>query len=342
MPKAGLLTIAFITVLMCQDCSGQSFWRPNHFDQLDLKRTVVAKAVVVNGSTTISLLVPTWQQEQMETRQPTKTTTMETRTKTETQSDGTQVEVPYQVQVTLDTTVERVVNISKPLGQKRVEFPIENFKAWLIDGRQLDQVTLTELLREPRHILALPQGISRFTPDPYYSSILQPNTLVMAISNTAFPESERIAPRSSAAVQPPTIAVQEATVIELTNRERAKHRLPELKRNEQLMEAARKHSQNMAAKRILSHDLEGKSFLDRAQAEGYKFAGGGENIAEGAINSIEVVSMWMKSPGHRSNILDASYSEIGVGFALDANGRRFDTQVFGRPATTFINNSGVD
>ncbi len=56
---------------------------------------------------------------------------------------------------------------------------------------------------------------------------------------------------------------------------------------------------------------------------------GGENIAEGALNSVDVVGMWMRSPGHRQNIMNGEFKEIGVGHAFDKNGRRFDVQVFG-------------
>lgn len=315
-------------------CGAQSFWRPNHFDQLDLKRTVVAKATIANGKTTISLLIPTWQSEQVTIQQAAVTVSTEARTRTETRSDGTQVEVPYTIQVPIESKVDRLVTVSKPKGHKRVDFPIEHFKFWQLDGRQLDDNTITGLLKEPRHLLSLDQGISQYTPDPFYSSILNPDTLVMAFSNAVFPESERIVRRAPSVVAIPSVAAQESTVIEITNRERARQGLPALRRSEQLMEAARKHSRNMASKRILSHQLDGSDFLRRAEAEGYKFAGGGENIAEGALNSPDVVSMWMQSPGHRSNILDVNYTEIGVGFATDANGRRFDTQIFGRPLPT--------
>jgi uncharacterized protein YkwD len=39
----------------------------------------------------------------------------------------------------------------------------------------------------------------------------------------------------------------------------------------------------------------------------------------------------MNSPGHRANIVSASFTEIGAGHALDASGRPYYAQVFGRP-----------
>lgn len=282
-------------------CHAQSFWKPNQFEQLDLKRTVVVKARTEGSKINLSLLVPAWQST----------------------SDGG-------------------VNTSKPLESTRVDLPIEHVKAWYVTGQQIDDQTLAAIFREARHALALPQGITGYVADPYYSTILQPSTIVLATSSKPFPASEKPTPKPSSVAASPTagaaqsrpvnVASEETMVIDRTNQERAGQGLAALRRNEKLMLAARKHSQTMARQRTLSHNLGGTSFMTRAEAEGYRFSNGGENIALGALTSTEVVGMWMRSPGHRANILDANYTEIGVGFAFDAEGRRFDTQVFGRPA----------
>jgi uncharacterized protein YkwD len=44
------------------------------------------------------------------------------------------------------------------------------------------------------------------------------------------------------------------------------------------------------------------------------------------------VNGWMRSDGHRTNILNTSFTEIGVGFQKDAKGRLYFVQVFGRPS----------
>jgi uncharacterized protein YkwD len=301
--KAGRFIFAIVFAFSTPKCHAQSVWQPKQLEQIDLKRTLVAQARTSDGKTTILLLIPTWKQEQV-------------------------------------IIEEKTITLSKPQTQKRVDLPIDNVKAWTLNGHQLDDITIADMLRDPKHVLALPEGVRQYTPDPYYATILQPKTIVLAVSKTAFPASEKVTRPAAVANRnsPNSVAMDENIVIDQTNKERAKAGLPPLKRNEQLMESARKHSRNMAAKRILSHELGGTNFLTRSEAEGYQFAGGGENIAEGARSSIEVVSMWMQSPGHRSNILDANYTEIGVGFAFDANGRRFDTQIFGRPTP----NSSVD
>lgn len=64
---------------------------------------------------------------------------------------------------------------------------------------------------------------------------------------------------------------------------------------------------------------------------GLKFSSAGENIAMGQRTPQEVVQAWMNSPGHRSNILNKNFTEIGVGLAKDANGNPYWTQMFIRP-----------
>jgi uncharacterized protein YkwD len=64
---------------------------------------------------------------------------------------------------------------------------------------------------------------------------------------------------------------------------------------------------------------------------GVKFSSAGENIASGQKTPAAVMSSWMNSPGHRSNILSTSYSEIGVGLAKSSSGKTYWTQMFIRP-----------
>ena len=53
-----------------------------------------------------------------------------------------------------------------------------------------------------------------------------------------------------------------------------------------------------------------------------------ENIAAGQPNPVEVMKAWMKSPGHRANILSCAFRNVGVGIALDGR-RPVWTQDFG-------------
>jgi hypothetical protein len=82
----------------------------------------------------------------------------------------------------------------------------------------------------------------------------------------------------------------------------------------------------------LSHTgANGSSFLDRITREGYVASTGGENIAQGYRNPREVVAGWMSSSGHRANILNRNFREVGYGvsgtywcvvFASPAGGNR--------------------
>jgi uncharacterized protein YkwD len=65
---------------------------------------------------------------------------------------------------------------------------------------------------------------------------------------------------------------------------------------------------------------------------GYTNPGIGENIAEGFNTVSSVMDAWMNSAGHRANILGASFTVMGVGVAIDANGDYFWTVDFGSVA----------
>jgi uncharacterized protein YkwD len=128
------------------------------------------------------------------------------------------------------------------------------------------------------------------------------------------------------------LTADEQAVIDFTNAERAKgeKKLPALKANPQLMEAARKHAANMAAQEKMDHVLDGKNPADRAKAAGYKYRGLGENVAAGQESPKDVVKAWMDSPPHRENIMKADYLEIGVAVVKSKTGDRYWVQVFGR------------
>ena len=138
-------------------------------------------------------------------------------------------------------------------------------------------------------------------------------------------------------------------VVELTNAERAKAGLESLTLNNQLIQAAQGHSDSMAVDDFFSHTgADGSSVGDRVRDTGYKFATAGENIAAGQRTAADVVEGWMNSPGHRANILNANYTEIGVGYELlendtgSVNYNRYWTQVFGSQqggGTTPVTNS---
>ena len=107
----------------------------------------------------------------------------------------------------------------------------------------------------------------------------------------------------------------------LHNRERARHGLPQLRENPQLRRAAERHTDNMVSERFFDHTSpSGSTMVDRIRRTGYtKRARSwalGENIAWGSgslATAAQIHRSWMHSPGHRANILQRSFREIGIG-----------------------------
>jgi uncharacterized protein YkwD len=121
----------------------------------------------------------------------------------------------------------------------------------------------------------------------------------------------------------------ENEVVRLTNVERAKAGCGPLKHDARLRAAAYAHSADMSAKNYFDHtSKDGRSFADRITAAGYTWRAAAENIAKGYGTAQAVVQGWMNSPGHRQNILNCTYTDIGVGYV--AAGGPYWTQDFGR------------
>ena len=104
-------------------------------------------------------------------------------------------------------------------------------------------------------------------------------------------------------------------VVQLTNEFRAKNGLHPLAFNGELTEAAQDHVNDMAHQDFFNHTgLDGSKPWDRAEDAGYDYQTVGENIAAGQITPKQVVREWIRSPGHRDNMLDDAFREIGVGY----------------------------
>jgi uncharacterized protein YkwD len=107
-----------------------------------------------------------------------------------------------------------------------------------------------------------------------------------------------------------------------------------LTRSVNLMSAAQLQAEQMAKMGTMSHSLPGTAYptlKSRLAAVSYRVRAAGENIAEGQRNAAEVMTSWMRSPGHRDNILSSEFTEIGTGVAVGRNGRLYWAEVFGRP-----------
>ncbi|KOY54180.1 sigma-70 family RNA polymerase sigma factor [Streptomyces sp. XY332] len=118
-------------------------------------------------------------------------------------------------------------------------------------------------------------------------------------------------------------------VIALVNSERAAAGCGPLKEDPQLRAAAQGHSDDMAARDFFAHtNPDGADPGKRTTASGYRWSTYGENIAKGQQTAASVMDSWMKSPGHRANILNCSFKDIGVGIHTGPGGPWW-TQNFG-------------
>jgi uncharacterized protein YkwD len=133
----------------------------------------------------------------------------------------------------------------------------------------------------------------------------------------------------------PDLAAWATKIVDLTNQQRQLNGLAPLSVSAKLTQAAQIQANQMASSNTMEHTLPNARYPDlvsRAKAVGYSYSWLGENIAFNYPDPEGVVKGWMLSEGHRKNILFADYTEIGVAVALDANGRPYFAQEFGRPA----------
>ncbi|MFC4529565.1 CAP domain-containing protein [Sphaerisporangium dianthi] len=128
---------------------------------------------------------------------------------------------------------------------------------------------------------------------------------------------------------PSSVVAAENEVARLTNVARQEEGCGPLRIDEHLRAAARGHSDDMAAKKYFDHtSADGRSPWDRIKAAGYNSSAFAENIARGQATPAEVVQGWLKSPGHRANIMNCKLKAIGVGVHFGSGGPWW-TQDFG-------------
>lgn len=104
-----------------------------------------------------------------------------------------------------------------------------------------------------------------------------------------------------------------AQVVSLVNAERAKEGLAPLKADTTLSAAAKVRAQEIVS--VFDHTRpNGSSCFTVLKEMGISYRGAGENIAYGQKTPEEVVSAWMKSEGHRANIMNKQFTTIGIGY----------------------------
>lgn len=121
----------------------------------------------------------------------------------------------------------------------------------------------------------------------------------------------------------------EYQLFDLTNATRAKHDLPILSWDDQVRETAQDHSLDMAENQYFDHvNLEGQSPFDRMEEDNIGFTTAGENLAYGQYSSIYAHEGLMNSLGHRENILQENYRNLGVGVAFNEESQPYYTEKF--------------
>ena len=166
---------------------------------------------------------------------------------------------------------------------------------------------------------------------PNYQEV-ELNTVV---ANTVQAYLTETAPTATAIPCPLTSPSFEARAIELINGERVHAGLPALVAQDQLIAAARSHSADMACNDYFNHaDRSGVTVDIRASASGYVWSVVGENIAAGYSTPENVVEGWMNSVEHKANILNADFTQIGIGYVFNKSSSYiyYWTAVFGKPS----------
>ncbi|MFJ9311684.1 sigma-70 family RNA polymerase sigma factor [Streptomyces cyaneofuscatus] len=146
------------------------------------------------------------------------------------------------------------------------------------------------------------------------------------VPSTAAPAPKPPPPPAPAPAPP---ASEGGQVLQIVNTERAKEGCGPVTSNDLLATAAQRHSADMASRDYFSHTSpDGTDPGDRITAAGYRWSTYGENIAKGQRTPADVMRAWMDSPGHRANILNCSFKEMGIG-KVDSGGGPVWTQKFG-------------
>ncbi|MFN3491892.1 MAG: CAP domain-containing protein [Anaerolineales bacterium] len=122
-------------------------------------------------------------------------------------------------------------------------------------------------------------------------------------------------------------------VIRLTNVERKKVGAAAVTAQAQLTQAAQTHSIDMACNQFFSHTgSDGSTPFQRIFRFGYTYASAAENVAAGYATPADVVKGWMASSGHKANMLNKNFTEIGIGYVLIDKGYfHYWTMVLAKP-----------
>lgn len=185
--------------------------------------------------------------------------------------------------------------------------------------------------RRPRRRAAVGVAIAVLAASslPALVAAIDPDAPMVASARTGA-ERARAPITVGAAVPPPPSEAEAlaAEVVRLTNLERVAAGRSALSGDPAVASAAVAHSVDQAARQRIGHTgSDGANAGARLTRAGFVWRAWGENVAVGQRTAQEVVTAWMNSAGHRSNMLSSSYTKIGIGVATGSDGRRYWTMV---------------
>lgn len=132
-------------------------------------------------------------------------------------------------------------------------------------------------------------------------------------------------------------AITTDNIFSLTNQSRQSNGLGGFTYNQILAAAAQSKAKALVECSCFQHNLpDGRTPWDFIKAQKYNYLVAGENLAVNYGEAEDVDEAWMNSPGHRANILNKNYEEIGVGIAqgsFEGHTAIFVVQMFGTPLT---------
>ncbi|MGL4551918.1 MAG: CAP domain-containing protein [Gemmataceae bacterium] len=131
----------------------------------------------------------------------------------------------------------------------------------------------------------------------------------------------------------------EQKLFDAANESRAKETIDKLRVERTLCAIARKHAENMARQEKMDHVLDGKGVAKRTIEGGYDYRAVGENLAKASgpdpdsppPTPAEIHDQWMKSDGHRANLMNPKFKQIGLAVVKSEKGTYYYCQVFATP-----------
>jgi len=177
----------------------------------------------------------------------------------------------------------------------------------------------------------VPTGENDFKPHILHkNSVLLSLIFIFLLESSFFLYTSFILPQTNLLAQ-----IFPNVLIDFTNEARAKNTVSPLKSNAYLERAAQEKAEDMARRSYFSHvSPDGKSPWYWFNKTGYNYTFAGENLAIHFFDSQDLMKAWMKSPSHRSNILNKNFTEIGIGVAQGYFAGKetvYIVQFFGKP-----------